>query len=104
MSDYKESNISGKQWQRCNRIVINNDYQQQPGIQMFEETITNIGVQQIQQPAGGGLYVPFKIDGVIELRDTTTGELTGVSISHADLHQILWSMYMNEAVKRDSYL
>ena len=46
--DYKETSLTGSQWQRCNRITIDNPYNATPQITMHEEMMTVLGEKRFQ--------------------------------------------------------
>ena len=99
--NYKESALTGSQWQRCNRITIDNHYQQTPQITMHEETLTVVGDKRFNENAGA-VYVPFDPAAVIELLDPDTGAPLGASMTQGQIHVALWSLYMAAAALRDA--
>jgi len=103
MADYKETTVSGTQWQRCNAIHIQNTYGQTPTVTMQEEQITNVGDQQFQRSVGG-LNIPFDPDAVIQLRNPADGSLLGASMTQGQIHVALWSLYVQSAAARDAAL
>lgn len=100
MSDYKESDIQGKKWNRCYSISIVNTYGQPPFVSVYEESRIKFGDQSIGNPTEY-FNIAYNPAEVIELYDPATGEKTGTSITQSDLYNMLYSVYMNEAVKRD---
>jgi len=103
MADYKETNVSGKQWQRCNKIIIENTFGVVPRITLWEEQITSVGDQKFQQPSGA-LNIPFDPNATIQLMNPANGLPLGVTMTQGQIHVALWSLYMHEAVKRDAAL
>lgn len=99
--NYKESDLSGSQWQRCNRITIDNRYEQTPQITMHEEIMTVVGGKRFQENAGA-VYVTFDPNAVIELLNPETGEPLGATMTQGQIHVALWSLYMAQAAARDA--
>ncbi len=99
--DYKETTLTGSQWQRCNRITIDNPYNATPQITMHEEMMTVLGEKRFQEPAGA-VYVTFDPSAVIELLDPATGETLGASMTQGQIHVALWSLYMTSVFARDA--
>jgi N-acetylneuraminic acid mutarotase len=103
MADYKEQNVSGNQWQRACAIHIQNTYGQTPQITIQEEQLTNINGEMFQKGAGG-INITFDPSQVIVLLDPSTGLPTGGETTQGAIHTALWSLYMQEAAKRDALL
>jgi len=101
MADYKETDVSGKAWQRAQIIIISNQYGQVPGVTYQEEALIKLDEGTIQKPVGS---LSYTIDPLaeIELRDPVTLELTGETIPVALVHQALFSDYINRAIERDA--
>jgi hypothetical protein len=100
MADYKESQVSGTQWQRCNAIHIQNTYGQLPSITMQEEQITIVGDQTFQRSVGG-LNIAFDPSEEIQLLNPADGSPLGASMTQAQIHVAIWSLYMAKAAARD---
>ena len=49
MPDYKESDVTGKTWQRAVRVQIDNPLGGVPSIMFVEETVTKIGDKNIKE-------------------------------------------------------
>lgn len=98
--NYKESTLSGSQWQRCVRVTIDNNYGQTPQITMHEERITVVGEQQFKENVGA-VYAAFDPDAEIALLDLETGEPTGAVVTHGQIQLAIWSLYMAKAKERD---
>lgn len=101
MADYKQSEVSGSQWQRCWGVYIQNLMNSTPVITLREEQVTVVGDQTFTKDMGQ-MTMNFDPTASIELLDTTTGDPTGSSISMLDMYQALWSLYMAKAVERDA--
>lgn len=101
MPDYKESSVSGTQWQRCNAVVVSNPYGEVPTITLREEQITTVGGQQFRQDRGG-IEFPFDPAYVVNLKNPVTGEALGATMTCQEIYVALWSMYMQKAAERDA--
>jgi hypothetical protein len=101
MADYKQTNVSGTQWQRCNAIHIQNTLGQTPTVTMQEEQITNVGGQQFSKSVGG-LNVPFNPNESIPLLNPADGTSLGTSMTQGQIQVALWSLYMAKAAARDA--
>ena len=101
--DYKGSTVSGSQWQRCNRITIDNNHGQTPQITMHEEMLTVVGDKTFAENAGA-VYATFDPGAVIELLNPETGEPLGASMTQGQIHVALWSLYITSALARDAAL
>lgn len=100
MADYKETNVSGKSWQRAQMVVISNHYGQVPSVTYQEEALITLEDGVMQRPVGSLSYTIDPTE-TIELRDPETLELTGETIPVALVHQALFSDYINRAKERD---
>jgi hypothetical protein len=103
MADYKELSVSGNQWQRACAIHIQNNYGQTPQITIQEEQLTNIN-GEIFQKGAGGINITFDPSQVIDLLNPADGTPLGASMTQGQIHVALWSLYMQEAAKRDAAL
>lgn len=102
MADYRESIATGKTWQRCKSITIDNTRGSVPSVIFTEEAVVELGGLTVGSHAG---YCSATFDpqnGSIPLLDMATGEPDGTAVSHAELYQILFSLYMATAQARDA--
>lgn len=102
MPDYKESTISGKSWQRCYCIVINNPYDAMPSIRFDEETRIYIGDKTFSDPVAGIVKKFDNPASEFPLRDPATGDPVGVQMTYGEVYAALWSLYMALAEERDA--
>jgi hypothetical protein len=100
MVNYKQSEVVGQQWRRCNSIQISNPYNGQATLVFGEEEIISLPGADIQRPMVP-LSAVFDPTKEIPLVNPNTGELTGESISEMDVYIILFSKYMALAKERD---
>lgn len=103
MSDYKETQVTGKKWQRCNVVHIDNPHQAQPTVTFAEQKVAEVDGATFQTQLGQ-IVLPFDPASVIELRNPVTGELTGQTTTLADVYVALYSLYSQSALERDAAL
>lgn len=101
MPDYKETTVSGTQWQRCNGVVIANPYNAQPTVRLTEEIVAVVGGNTFVQSAQG-LSFDFDPSEVIPLLDPQTGLATGSTTTGGDVYVALYSLYIKRATERDA--
>ncbi len=91
--NYKEVNISGYQWLRCSRVTIENQYKTPPVINLHEDVLTDIGEDHHIKP--NRIYsVMFEPSKTFPVLNADTGEPTGAVMTHAEMYQLLWSLYV----------
>lgn len=101
MSNYRETTVAGTQYQRCYQVLINNPRNGQPTIEMFEEVVAKVGDASYSRPAEG-LRFDFDPAEAVMLLDPVTGESTGQSMTQAEIHRAIYSLYLAKAVARDA--
>lgn len=101
MSNYQETTSQGTAWRRCNLITIENPMNGAQLARMFEEDVVRIDNRVIKSDIGH-LQVIFSPDERVVLRDPDTGEPTGDYITHKTLYSMLYSLYMQTAIQRDT--
>jgi hypothetical protein len=101
MPDYKESSLSGTEWQRCNVVVVTNPLGGKPKIAFEEERVFSVGGRVIKEGIGGCLKA-FAPDGAFPLLYPATNLPTGMSMTHTELYVALYSLYMQTAMERDA--
>lgn len=105
--NYKETNLTGTAWTRCRAVTINNPLQSSlvdagsPVAYFQEEQVISMEGANLMRDSGA-CSANFASDGVISLRDLVTGDLTGATTTHAELYQVLYSLYMQTALERDA--
>lgn len=101
MPDYKESVVSGVQWHRFRRIVIDNPRLQAPSVTCLEEQVVSVdGVEQRQDV--GVLAFRFDPAAVFPVLDPETGEPTGDTATGAQVYALIYGYVMSEAARRDA--
>ena len=102
MSDYKESQVSGSEYTRCNQVVISNPLASTPQVQFYEERVTSIGGRSLFTP-DGHIRVAFDADKVIPLVNPETLEpIHGQSTTMGQMYLALFSAYIQAALERDA--
>lgn len=102
MPNYKESEITGSQWTRAFRVVIENPYNKQSAIVFMEEKLFNTGDNIVKLPLDSTLVEYFNQESKFKLLDPHTLEPIGIDMSHMDLYTVLNSLYMALANRRDN--
>ena len=104
MPDYKESEVSGTQFRRCNGLQFMNQLGVQTRAVVFsEEDVINIGGKHICTPAGSIFNGLTADNGSTEspLIDPVTGQVVGTA-TYQDVYNILSSLYLATAMARDA--
>lgn len=101
MTDYKEQNVNGSSWQRCEQVVVENRLGTAPSVRFDEESVVALAGGQVSRKSLGSLVMQFAPDASIELRNPDTGELTGGTATHGQVYEILYSAYLAAAMARD---
>ena len=101
MPDYKEQQAVGKTWVRCKVVTIENPLGGTAQVTFQESHCASVGGVTSEQFAGL-LGLEFNPDSAIALRDPQTLELTGQTRTHAQVYQLLYSIYMQAALERDA--
>jgi len=104
MSDYKQSTITGTKWTRTVRANIENPLNGTPGIFFAEEEVINI--REDSSPITrlmSNVSISFSDPALeIPLRDVSTWELTGETITAGSIYQAIASLYWKLAIDRDN--
>ena len=104
MSTYAETTVTGQVWQRCSQIVIDNHRHAVPTVRFEEERVVALDTgDELRKPAAG-ITQDFDPALAVPLRNPVTGELTGDSITYAEVYAILYSAYIAAATARDERL
>lgn len=105
MPDYRQANGQANSWRRAREVHIKNPRGGTPMVSFVEEDVVQFGNQEARVPvlpAGGVAHGYFEPGGVIQMRDPQTGELTGTTVTHAELYAIMHSLYIQLALERDA--
>lgn len=102
MSNYNEQAVSGTEWRRSKRIVINNPLDGQREVRFDEESVLRTETGLTTSQAHGYLTSPYAPAAVIDIYNPETGQPTGQTITQAEAYGILFSAYMTAATARDT--
>lgn len=101
MSNYNETTITGTGWQRCHTVQIANPATGIKSVYFQEELIYNVGLPEPLSTYTGGCGTVFAAGSAFPLLDVQTGEPTGSTMTHEQLYQAIYSLYMQTAKARD---
>lgn len=101
MANYKESNVSGVEYQRCHQLKIFNPLIGAKAAEFYEEKILTINNTFVVTGSDSCRKV-FNPAEVINLLDPATGNPTGETVTHQKLYEILYSLYLQTALERDN--
>jgi hypothetical protein len=101
MPNYNESAVSGTSWQRCHTVTVRNPLGGLPMIEFAEEKVIMIDGTPINQWVAG-CWANFDMNGSFPILDPATNAPTGVTMTHAQLYQAMYSLYMQTAAARDA--
>ena len=100
--DYRAAPIAGTRWRRANHIEAFNPFGGVRMIRFDEEdrTVLDTG-ESFGEPAGSVEQALVDPATCFALRDPSTGQPTGQTMSHGELYVALWSLYIGLAEARD---
>ncbi len=101
---HNQRTIEGESWTRANRIVIENPNDAIPSVTFVQEMMIEMGGITVSKPIEN-MYVNFTPDVMTEqfpLINPVTGELTGATISYAEIYAILFSAYEHAIQKKNT--
>jgi hypothetical protein len=101
MANYKQTTETTTSYRRSNFIGIDNPANGIPTMCFKEEQITTLTSGETFKKEVDQLLVEFNPTANIILLDPITSIPTSNTITHTDLYQILYSVYMAAAIKRD---
>jgi len=97
---YNGQSVEGQTWQRASKIVFDNSLSGNLSVLFNEERVVKVG-DKVATSFVGNLVGNFAPTGTVPLRNPETNELTGQTVSHADIYILLYSLYMQHAEQRD---
>lgn len=101
MANYKEQIGTGSAWTRCKAIAIENPLSGLAYVNFTETRCASVGEFSSEQFTGV-LHKEFNPSEEIELRDPSTGEAVGATMTHGELYVALYSLYIQTATERDA--
>lgn len=105
MSNYQQTTIVGESWLRAKRIVIENPYNDANTVKFVEEKVFQLGDKVLTEQSDTlNILVDSeeKMLEQVDIIDPSTGEPTGQTITFQEIYAILFSAYIEEAMKRDA--
>jgi hypothetical protein len=101
MSNYNQSDVTGLVWQRCHTVQISNQLDQDKTIFFQEEKVYNLDGDDMKKYVDGCGKV-FEAGKTFPILNINDGSDTGQSMTHDELYQALYSLYMQTAQERDN--
>lgn len=101
MANYKESDVTGVVWQRCHTVQISNQLGQDKTIFFQEEKVYNLDGDDMKKYVDGCGKIFVKGES-FPILDPDSGSETGKSMTHDELYQALYSLYVQTAKERDN--
>ena len=99
--NYKELNITGTSYRRSKFIKIDNPVNSTPSIYFVEEQVTTLNTGEILTKEVDQLLTRYDPLAVITIINPSTGTPTGNTMTHDQVYQVIYSIYMEAATKRD---
>ena len=103
MAEYRERTITATAHQRTRAVTFTNERGKTPHVVFQEEEVIVDGDGNVI--SRDTAYCEADLDrnnGVIALRNPNTGNLTGQTITHAQLYVAIYSLYREVAEARDT--
>lgn len=101
MSNYKESDVTGIVWQRCHTVQMSNQLNQDKTIFFQEEKVYNLDGDDMKKYVDG-CGKQFVATETFPLLSVNDGTETGAVMTHEQLYQAIYSLYIQTAKKRDN--
>jgi hypothetical protein len=101
MPNYNQTNIQGTQWQRCHTVKILNPLENPKQIFFEEEIVVSVGEKHFHEWTVG-CSKQFESGGSFPLLNPETGVPSGQSMTHQQLYEAIYSLYMQTAGERDA--
>lgn len=97
IENYKESNLTGSKYLRCNKITIHNPFRNNISVTFSEETAYILGEGENDYLLKDAGNLTKNIDGMETLTDEN-----GNTITFAEMYKWFAIAYITEALKRDA--
>lgn len=107
MPNYNEIDVTSTSYQRAKSVHITNEYGQDPFISFNEEIIVELPDNKAAHQELGILSGPLNATNaseVVTILDPATGLSTASTITYAGISNIIRSLYIHMATKRDAAL
>lgn len=102
MPNYKQEELVGNKWLRCHSIFIENAYDGRKYVKFHEEEVLVLPNTDPFFQSTITLITEYNPNSVIQVINPYTLQPTGNTFTHNDLYLMLFSAYMDAALKRDS--
>ena len=89
---FQETRVIGQKYTRFDSINVDNSLDRTPMIHISSEDIMIIDEDTKLQVGRNDYSIPFDASAVIALRNPVTDELTGATMTHAEVYAILYSV------------
>jgi hypothetical protein len=99
--NYKQESITGTSYLRAKSVKIDSPVNQTPTVYFVEEQVTTLASGEVLTKEVDQLLVSYDPLAAITVLDPATGLPTGSTLTHAQIYQYLYSVYMAAATKRD---
>lgn len=102
MSNYNETTVAGSTWTRCSSVYISNVYESIPSITFGEQQLIALENQPpLVVNTNTSCSALFEPNENIIILDPATNIPTGQIVTQQQLYDILYSLYIATAAKRD---
>lgn len=101
MSKYNQQTTTGESWQRCYSVTIENPFNNTPTAIFREEIVVQVGDNTINQPKTV-CTLTFNPTAEFAVLDPQTGQPTGQNMTHQQLYNYIYSLYIKTATDRDN--
>ena len=101
MANYKQTSATAETYIRSYRVVIENQKGSMPSATFLEEELVTINGVERKTPVDQ-TTIYFEPAATFPLINPLTGDLLGETATHLDLQILLYSLYMDAALKRDA--
>lgn len=105
MANYKEEKVNEEitKWMRASEININNSLGINPIVTFIEESVTKLSSGQVFTQRCGQLVKELSdMSESIQIIDMSTGLPKGQSMNFKEIYDVVASLYLDLAMKRDT--
>lgn len=101
MPNYKQNSVTGETYQRSNQIVVDNPLGGTPRISFLEQEVITLSDGRVMQQNVPGCGIDFNAADIFPLVSPIDDTPMGVSVTHADLQVMLYSLYKQLRAQAD---
>ena len=102
--NYKQKEVTATTYHRFSRVIVENPLNGFITLNCLEQSVAQDADGNTKTSDVGNLYFTFDPAMEYDLLDPTTGEPTGEKFHAAQIQQMMFSVIMAEAIKRDQAL